>query len=106
MIKENVYYHSSIPPPAIQSKILKKLLLTSTTKVPFYDPSSNIYIYIYIIYTNWLYFNGVAEFYMSHIKKKKIFKMTITKLKIYFYYVDNIFIATHSYNEINKLKQF
>ncbi len=44
MIIENVYKHSLIPPPAIQPKNLEKLLITCTTKVPFYDPSSNIYI--------------------------------------------------------------
>ena len=31
--------------------------------------------------------------------------MMITKPKIYVHYVDNIFIATDYYNEINKLKQ-
>ena len=46
----------------------------------------------------------ISEFYMSHIEKK-IFKTTMTKSKIYVCYVDNIFIATHSYDSINKLKQ-
>ena len=45
----------------------------------------------------------ISEFYMSHIENK-IFETTITKPKIYVRYVDNIFIATHSYDEINKLK--
>ena len=36
--------------------------------------------------------------------KNKIFN-TIKKPKIYVHYVDNIFIATQSYDEINKLKQ-
>ena len=43
------------------------------------------------------------EFYMSHIENK-IFKTMITKPKIYVRYVDAIFIAAHSYDEINKLK--
>ena len=46
----------------------------------------------------------ISEFYMSYIENK-IFKTTITKPKIYVSYVDDIFIATHSYNEINKLEQ-
>ena len=41
---------------------------------------------------------------MSHIENK-IFKIKITKPKIYVRYVDNILIAAHSYNEINELKQ-
>ena len=40
---------------------------------------------------------------MSHTENKT-FK-TISKPKIYVRYVDDIFIATHSYDEINKLKQ-
>ena len=43
----------------------------------------------------------ISEFYVSHIKNK-IFK-TITKPKIYVRY-ENIFITTHSYNEINSKK--
>ena len=46
----------------------------------------------------------ISEFYISHIENK-IFKTIITKPKIYVRHVDNIFIATHSYDEINKLKQ-
>ena len=46
----------------------------------------------------------ISEFYMSYIKNK-IFKTIITKPKIYIHYIDNIFIATHSYDEINKLKK-
>ena len=46
----------------------------------------------------------ISVFYISHIKNK-IFKTIITKSKIYVRYVDDIFIATHSYDEINKLKQ-
>ena len=42
IIIENVYNHPSIPPLAIQSKIL----LTFTTKVPFYDLSGKLYIQI------------------------------------------------------------
>ena len=46
----------------------------------------------------------ISEFYMTHIENK-IFKTTITKSKIYVRYVDDIFIATHTYDEINKLKK-
>ena len=45
----------------------------------------------------------ISEFYISHIKNK-ISQTIITKPKIYVRYVD-IFIATHSYDEINNLKQ-
>ena len=46
MIIENVYNHPSIPPPVIQPKLLENLLLTCITKVPFYNPSDNIFIQI------------------------------------------------------------
>ena len=104
MIIENVYNHPSIPPPAIQTKILEKLLLTCTTKVPFYDPSSHIYIQIDGISIGSPLGPTITEFYKSYIKNK-IFKTTITKPKIYVRYVEDIFIATHFYDEINELKQ-
>ena len=46
---------------------------------------------------------NISEFYMSH-NENKIFKTIITKPKIYIHYVDDIFIATHSYDEINKIR--
>ena len=46
----------------------------------------------------------ISEFYMSP-NQNKIFKTIITKPKIYVRYVDDIFVATHSHSEINKLKQ-
>ena len=45
----------------------------------------------------------ISEFYRSHIENK-IFQTIITKPKIYVRYVDDIFITTYSYDEINKLK--
>ena len=44
----------------------------------------------------------ISDFNMSHIENK-IFKTIVTKPKTYACYVDNIFIITHSYDEINKL---
>ena len=46
----------------------------------------------------------IFEFYMSHIENKT-FKSIIIKPIIFVRYVDDIFIETHFYNEINKLKQ-
>ena len=46
----------------------------------------------------------MSEFYVFHIASR-IFKTKITKLKIYVRYIDDIFIATPSYDDINKLKQ-
>ena len=45
----------------------------------------------------------ISEFYVSHIENK-IFITTVIKPNIYVRYVDGIFIATHSYDVINKLK--
>ena len=44
----------------------------------------------------------VSEFYMS-LNENKIFKTIITESKIYVLFVDDVFIATYSYDEINKL---
>ena len=41
----------------------------------------------------------ISEFYISHIENR-VFTTIITKPKIYVCYVDNIFITTHSYDEI------
>ena len=46
----------------------------------------------------------ISEFCMSHIENK-IFEITIAKPNIYVHSVDDIVIATHSYDEINKLKK-
>ena len=73
-------------------------------------PATNTYIYIYILY---IYIqidsilmgltpgSTISEIYVFQIENK-IFKTTITKPEIYIRYEDNIFIATHSYDEINK----
>ena len=103
IIKENVYNHPSIPPPAIQPKILEKFLLSCTKKFPFYDPSDNIYVQIDRFSMVSQLGPTIFEFYMSYIENK-IVKTTISKPKIYIRYVDDIFIAAHSYKEINKFK--
>ena len=46
----------------------------------------------------------ISEFYLSYIENR-ISKTMITKPKIYDRIVDDIFIAIHSFDEINKLKQ-
>ena len=46
---------------------------------------------------------SISKVYISHIENK-IFN-TIKKPKLYVRYVDDIFIATQSHDEINKLKQ-
>ena len=45
-----------------------------------------------------------SEFYMSHIENK-ISKTIITQPKIHVCYVDNIFVVTRTYDDINTLKQ-
>ena len=56
-------------------------------------------VFVWVLYLDALYPN----FTITHIKNK-IFN-TIKKLKVHVPYVDDIFIATRSYDEINKLKQ-
>ena len=47
--------------------------------------------------------SSISKFYVCHIENE-IFK-TMKKHKIYVLYVDDIFIATQSYNKITKLKR-
>ena len=102
-IIEDIYNHPSIP-PSIQPKVLekKKLLFSCTTRVPLYDLSCNIDTQIDGISMRSSLDPTISEFYMSHFENK-IFK-TISKPKINVCYVDDIFIATHSYDEINIIK--
>ena len=44
IIVNNIYNNSSFPPQKNNSNILRKILLTCTTEVPFYDHLGNIYI--------------------------------------------------------------
>ena len=43
MTTNNIYNNPSLPPLKINPNILRKMLLTCTTKVPFYDHLGNIY---------------------------------------------------------------
>ena len=101
---ENIYNPRSVPSPAIQPNIHEKFIHTCTTKVPFYDPSGNIHIQIEAISMGSPVRSTISDFYMSYIEKK-IIKTIITKPKIYVRNVDDIFITTHSYAVINKLKK-
>ena len=71
IIIENVYNHPSIPPPAIQPKILEKILLICPTKVSFYDPSGSLYIQIDDISMGLPLGPTISEFYASKTKYSK-----------------------------------
>ena len=95
---------SPIPPPATQPKLIENLLLACTTEVPFNDPSGKTCREIDGISMGSSLEPTISKFYISHIENK-IFKSVITKPNIYICYVDDILIATQTYDEINKLKQ-
>ena len=44
MIIDNIYNNRSLSPLKINPNILRKLLLTCTTEVPFHDHLGNIYV--------------------------------------------------------------
>lgn len=98
IILNSIYTNNSIPPPSI----LKKLLHTCTTKVPFYDHNGNIYTQT----------NGVSmgnslgpcfsNYYTSHVENT-IF-IQVHKPKIYIRYIDDIFILANNIKEIGTLK--
>ena len=44
MVIDNIYNKPYLPPLKINPDILRKLLLTCTTEVPFHDDLGNIYV--------------------------------------------------------------
>ena len=87
------------PFPKAPALLNHRIRLTCITKVPFHDPSGNIYIQTDGISIELPLGPTISEFYMSHIENE-----IFTQPKIYVRYVEDIFIVTQSYDEINKLK--
>lgn len=99
----NVFYkHLSIPPPKIRSAIFQKVLLTSTTKAPFYNHNGNTYIQANAVSIGNPLGPAFCNFYMSHIENK-VFKTT-DKLQIYTRHVDDIFVLIKSKEKIINVK--
>ena len=102
IIINNIYNNPSLPPLKINPNILRKLLLTCTTEVPFYDHLENIYVQTDGVSMGSVLGPIFSNFYMSDLENR-IFN-SIKKPPIYLRYVDDILILTNNINEINILQ--
>ena len=91
IILNNVYNHETINPPNIPINVLRELLLTSTTKVPFRNYNGTLYMQIDGVSMGSPLGPTFANFYMCHIENNA-FKDTEVEPNIYVRYVDDIFI--------------
>ena len=96
------YNNPFLPPLKINANILRKLLLTCTTEVPFYDHLGNIYVQTDGVSMGSVLGPIFSNFYMS-VLENRIFN-SINKNPIYLRYVDDILILTNNINEINILQ--
>ena len=102
IIINNIYNNPCLPPLKINPNILRKLLLTCTTEVPFYDHLENIYVQTDGVSMGSVLGPIFSDFYMSDLENR-IFN-SIKKPPIYLRYVDDIVILTNNINEINILQ--
>ena len=86
----------------INPNILRKLLLTCTTEVPFHDHLADIYVQADGVSMRSVLGPIFSNFYMSDLEKR-IFNI-IKKPPIYLRYVDDILILANNINEINILQ--
>ena len=103
IIINNIYNNSSLPPLKINPNILRKILLTCTTEVPFYDHLGNIYAQKDGISMRSALGPIFNNFYMSDFENK-IFKK-IKEPSIYLRYVDDILILFNDITKINMLPE-
>ena len=87
----------SKPTPNI--RVLRKILLTCPTEVPFYDNLGNIYVQTDEVFMGSVLGSIFRNFYMSDLENK-IFN-SIKKPPIYLRYVDDVLILANNINEIN-----
>ena len=103
-LNEDLFYRgSSANLPRLHTCEIKSCFGILVDLPSHYDPSEKIYKQTNSISMGSPLGSSISEFYISHFENK-IFN-AIKKPKIYVHYVDNIFVATWSYNKINKLKQ-
>ena len=102
IIINNIYNNPYLPPLKINPNIFRKLLLTCTTEVPFYDHLGNIYVQTDGVSMGSVLGPIFSNFYMSDLENR-IFN-SIKKPSIYLRYVDDILILTNNINKINILQ--
>ena len=98
-IINNIYNNPSLPPLKIHPNIIRKILLTFTTEVPFHDHLGNIYVHTYRVSMRYVLGPIFCNFFKSKLENK-IFN-SIRKPPIYLRYVDDILFLANNINQIN-----
>ena len=102
IIINNIYNNPSLPPLKTNPNILRKILLTCTTEILFYDHLGNINTPKDSVSMRSVPGPIFSNFYMSDVENKILNK--IKKPSIFFRYVDDIIILANDINEVNMLK--
>ena len=91
IIMKHVYHHPTLPPPNIPRDVLKKLLLTCTTEVPFHSPTDDkLRVQIDGVTMGSPLGPTFANFYMAELENKVLPGMP--GINLYLRYVDDIFL--------------
>ena len=91
IILDNVYNHPNLPPPPISKPILRKLLSTCTTEVPFRDTQGHMYVQTEGVAMGSPLGPTFANFFMSEVEQNAL-QNIIHKPNIYCRYIDDIFL--------------
>ena len=102
IIINNIYNNPSLSPLKINPNRFRKILLTCTTEVPFYDHLGNIYVQTDGVSLGSVLGLIFSNFYMYDLENKIL--NSIKKPPIYLRYVDDILILPNHINTINILQ--
>ena len=98
IIIHNIYNNFIYPPLEINHKILRKILLSCTTGIPFYDHHGNIYIQHDVIAMESALGPTFSNFYVAHLENKVFNYIKKTK----FFHVMSMISSSSSIAQMNK----
>ena len=102
IIINNIYNNPSLPLLKINPNMLRKIPLTCTTEVPFYDHVGNIYTKKDGVSMESVLDPSFGNFYMSDLENKMFNK--IKNPSVYLRYVNGMLILANDTNGINVLQ--
>ena len=103
LITENIYNHPTLPPLKIPRNILKNMLISCTTEVPFRGPDGNLYVQTDGVAMGSPLGVLFANFYMC-VLENKILEPLATKPTIYGRYIDDIFLEVKDAAHLTEIK--
>ena len=90
IILEKVYIHPSTSPPAIPKNIMRELLLTCTTEVPFRNINGDMYVQCDGVSMGSPLGPTFANFFMAEVENRALQNLNVTPA-LYGRYIDDIF---------------